>query len=174
MNDNPFSIPLEDIDSLAQARKEPSIPEGSPVIRIVDKKKLKRPKFKRGQFVLAMLIWPKERTTELVYLLRVEGYLHDRDQDRKFLTSEPPALEIVQGKRKYDCYLVDAEKGCTVSAKFNRSAQLLEVNTNAKLVDSLLDKSFVTQVSTLKPDWKSMAGMAFGAMIFGFLFGVIL
>lgn len=124
------------------------------------------PKFKRGINVLCLVIWPGKRQHELLILRQTESVIHDRDQDRKFLVVEPPCIEISQGKRLLDCYLIDAEKGCTIKSTFQRDDGLLKVSTNPALVDSLLDVSFITQVSTLKPDWKSK-------LSFGLMMGVI-
>jgi len=140
---------------------------------LVKEKSLKEPKYRRGKNIPCLIVWPGERQSSLIILRQVEKYLIDQGHDRKFLISEAPAFEIVHKGRIMNCYVCDAEKGCTVAMTFKHQDCMAELWTDPRMVDSLLDSSFVSQVSTLKPSWKSQAGMAIIALIMGFLFGVI-
>jgi hypothetical protein len=133
----------------------------------------KKPSFRRGSNVLCLLVTPGESKPELLKLRKTEDLIIDKKEDRSFTVSTGPALEIINKNKNIDCYVLDAHKGCTVDLDFKGNESILEMKTNPETTYDLIDGHLISQFVDLKPDWKQSAGMALGAGLLAFMFGLM-
>lgn len=136
-------------------------------------KKPRKPLFRRGNNVLCLLISPGERTPELVKLRKTENTIVDRNEDRLFIVSTGPALTIKNKSESMDCYVLDAEKGCSVDLVFGRDNKLATMHTNPETTFDLIDQNFISQFVDLKPDWRAQMGFGIFCGLIAFLAGLM-
>lgn len=137
-------------------------PPGKPISR-----------FKRGKLVLCLVLSPENRNGELKNLLLEETTLTDKHENQKFLIVEKPCLELSFKNKSYPVYICDNTKGATVNLKFERDSDLAKVYCDTHMLSNILDISFLSKMSNIKPDWKQLVSIAiFGAFI-GWMFGLM-
>lgn len=136
-------------------------------------KKPGRSLFRRGSDVLCLVITPGERTPELLKLRKTENIITDKHDDRAFIVSTHPALRIRNRSDQLDCYVLDAEKGCTVDLSFVRDSRLAQMHTNPETTYDLIDQAFISQFIDLKPDWKSQLTFGLFIGLIAFLVGLM-
>lgn len=136
-------------------------------------KKPRKPFFRRGKHVLALVVTPGETAHDLVTLRKTEDRLEDKGQDRTFMKSTEPAFKIRNKKGDIDCYVVDSEKGCTVGIEFVRDKDMLRMRTNPETTYDVLDGHLVSQFMDLKPDRKAQIGFGLFCGVMSFMFGLM-
>lgn len=124
--------------------------------------------FKRGTNQKVLLIDKDCNEFELKTLTRDGDLLKETIQDREYTITTGPVSIKTGPTKTVTGYLVDKEKGTTV--KLSRSDDLLQLNTNPKLVSKVLDTSLLEEAFGLKPATKTLIIAFFVGGLIGYMF----
>ncbi len=122
---------------------------------------------KRGDSQKCLIVGKSGKELEFKNLSRKGNVLEETLNDRKYVVADPP-VDLKEGiKKRSPIYLVDKEKGSTVS--ISKSQELIELKTDPDLISSVLQGTLLEQAFSLKPETKTIIV----ALIVGFVVGLM-